>query len=163
MFHNSSVIQYAVYMPVSYTHLDVYKRQVFTYVDLPGLTVGDRIVQSILSGITLAMATIPEEFPVILTVFLSMGAWRLAKNHSLVRSLPSVETLGEVSVLCVDKTGTITKNQMTVADTWAVSYTHLDVYKRQWESRSTRESACLLWQASSLARSNWVLPWIMRS
>ncbi len=94
---------------------------VFTYVDLPGLTVGDRIVQSILSGITLAMATIPEEFPVILTVFLSMGAWRLAKNHSLVRSLPSVETLGEVSVLCVDKTGTITKNQMTVADTWVLN------------------------------------------
>ena len=62
---------------------------------------------------------IPEEFPVILTVFLSMGAWRLAKKNSLVRKLPSVETLGAVSVLCVDKTGTITMNQMTVQDTWA--------------------------------------------
>ena len=65
------------------------------------------------------MAMIPEEFPVILTVFLSMGAWRLAKKNSLVRKLPSVETLGAVSVLCVDKTGTITMNQMTVRDTWA--------------------------------------------
>lgn len=62
---------------------------------------------------------IPEEFPVILTVFLSMGAWRLAKKNSLVRKLPSVETLGAVSVLCVDKTGTITMNQMTMQDTWA--------------------------------------------
>ncbi len=65
------------------------------------------------------MAMIPEEFPVILTVFLSMGAWRLAKKQSLVRKLPSVETLGAVSVLCVDKTGTITMNQMTVQDIWA--------------------------------------------
>ena len=61
---------------------------------------------------------IPEEFPVIMAVFLSMGAWRLAKKHALVRRLPSVETLGAVSVLCVDKTGTLTKNQMTITDTW---------------------------------------------
>jgi Ca2+-transporting ATPase len=65
------------------------------------------------------MAMIPEEFPVILTVFLSMGAWRLARKQSLVRKLPSVETLGSVSVLCVDKTGTITMNQMSVQEAWA--------------------------------------------
>ncbi len=94
---------------------------VITYFDLPDHVFGDRIVESILSGITLAMAMIPEEFPVILTVFLSMGAWRLAKKQSLVRKLPSVETLGAVSVLCVDKTGTITMNQMTVRDTWALN------------------------------------------
>ncbi|MEQ8197397.1 MAG: cation-translocating P-type ATPase, partial [Clostridiaceae bacterium] len=64
---------------------------------------------------------IPEEFPVILTVFLSMGAWRLAKKQSLVRRLPSVETLGAVSVLCVDKTGTITMNKMAVRETFSVS------------------------------------------
>ena len=56
------------------------------------------------------MSLIPEEYPVVLTVFLSMGAWRLAKKNSLVKKLSSVETLGAVSVLCVDKTGTITKN-----------------------------------------------------
>ena len=67
------------------------------------------------------MAMIPEEFPVILTVFLSMGAWRLAKKQSLVRKLTSVETLGAVSVLCVDKTGTITMNQMAVRDVWALN------------------------------------------
>jgi Ca2+-transporting ATPase len=90
-----------------------------TWFNIPDHTFGDRLIESILSGITLAMAMIPEEFPVILTVFLSMGAWRLAKKNSLVRKLPSVETLGAVSVLCVDKTGTITMNQMTVQDTWA--------------------------------------------
>lgn len=94
---------------------------VFTYINIPDHDFADRIIESILSGITLAMAMIPEEFPVILTVFLSMGAWRLAKKNSLVRKLPSVETLGTVSVLCVDKTGTITMNQMTVQDTWSKS------------------------------------------
>ena len=94
---------------------------VITYFNIPEYPFGDRIIASILSGITLAMAMIPEEFPVILTVFLSMGAWRLAKNKALVRKLPSVETLGAVSVLCVDKTGTITMNQMTVQDTWALN------------------------------------------
>jgi Ca2+-transporting ATPase len=92
---------------------------VLTYINIPDHLPGDRLVESILSGITLAMAMVPEEFPVILTVFLSMGAWRLAKKNSLVRRLPAVETLGAVSVLCVDKTGTITMNRMTVQDTWS--------------------------------------------
>jgi len=78
---------------------------VFTWFNIPDHSFGARLIESILSGVTLAMAMIPEEFPVILTVFLSMGAWRLAKKQSLVRKLPSVETLGAVSVLCVDKTG----------------------------------------------------------
>lgn len=94
---------------------------VFTWFNLPDHEFPDRLTESILSGITLAMAMIPEEFPVILTIFLSMGAWRLAKKNSLVRKLPSVETLGAVSVLCVDKTGTITMNQMTVQYTWALN------------------------------------------
>jgi len=91
-----------------------------TWFNIPDHAFRERLVESILSGITLAMAMIPEEFPVILTVFLSMGAWRLAKKQSLVRKLPSIETLGAVSVLCVDKTGTITTNQMTVQDIWAM-------------------------------------------
>ncbi|MCL2694946.1 MAG: cation-translocating P-type ATPase [Clostridiales bacterium] len=92
-----------------------------TYLTLSDHAFGDRFIASILSGITLAMAMIPEEFPVILTVFLSMGAWRLAKKQTLVRRLPAVETLGAVSVLCVDKTGTITENQMTVREVRAES------------------------------------------
>lgn len=94
---------------------------VFTYFNLSDHIFRERLIESILSGVTLAMAMIPEEFPVILTVFLSMGAWRLAKKKSLVRKLPSVETLGAISVLCVDKTGTITMNQMTVQTIWKMS------------------------------------------
>ena len=89
-----------------------------TDLNAPELPLGDKIITSILSGITLAMAMIPEEFPVILAVFLSMGAWRLAKKQSLVRKLSAVETLGAISVLCVDKTGTITMNKMTVREIW---------------------------------------------
>lgn len=59
---------------------------IVTWFNIPDHSFGDRLIESILSGITLAMAMIPEEFPVILTVFLSMGAWRLAKKNSLVRS-----------------------------------------------------------------------------
>ncbi len=94
---------------------------IFTWTNISDHDFADRIVESILSGVTLAMAMIPEEFPVILTVFLSMGAWRLAKKNSLVHKLPAVETLGAVSVLCVDKTGTITMNHMTLQKTWVAN------------------------------------------
>lgn len=95
---------------------------VITYINMPTYEFKERIISSILSGITLAMAMIPEEFPVILTVFLSMGAFRLAKKSSLVRKLPSVETLGAVSVLCVDKTGTITMNKMDINEIWTFKH-----------------------------------------
>lgn len=85
-----------------------------TFINSSNLAINDRFIQSILSGVTLAMAMIPEEFPVVLAIFLSMGAWRLAKKNSLVKKLSIVETLGTISVLCVDKTGTITKNQMEI-------------------------------------------------
>lgn len=83
-----------------------------------GLPFGDRLIQSILSGITMAMATIPEEIPVVLTVFLAMGAWQLAKQNALARNMKAVETLGAVTVLCTDKTGTLTENKMTVKATF---------------------------------------------
>ncbi len=94
---------------------------VATYFNISDHLLSDRLVESILSGITLAMAMIPEEIPVILTVFLSMGAWRISKKQSLVRKLSAVETLGAISVLCVDKTGTITMNKMKVQEGWSFS------------------------------------------
>jgi len=78
-----------------------------------GLTKGDWI-DSLLAGIALAMAILPEEFPVVLTVFLALGAWRLSKKNVLTRRVPAVETLGSATVLCVDKTGTLTLNRMSV-------------------------------------------------
>ncbi|MGB8454963.1 MAG: cation-translocating P-type ATPase [Anaerocolumna sp.] len=87
-----------------------------TYFNLSDHTFPSRILESFLSGIVLSLSMIPAEFPVILTVFLSMGALRLTKKHALIRRLSAVETLGEVSVICVDKTGTLTQNQMTVIE-----------------------------------------------
>ena len=78
-----------------------------------GLT-RDNWLNGFLAGITLAMAMLPEEFPVVLTVFLALGAWRISQKRVLTRRVPAVETLGSTSVLCVDKTGTLTLNQMSV-------------------------------------------------
>ena len=72
-------------------------------------------VKGILAGITLAMATLPEEFPLVLTVFLVLGAWRMSRNKVLTRRSSAIEALGAVTVLCTDKTGTLTLNRMTVA------------------------------------------------
>lgn len=67
----------------------------------------------------MAMAVLPEEFPVVLTIFLALGAWRISKSNVLTRRTPAVETLGTTTVLCVDKTGTLTQNRMTVKKIFA--------------------------------------------
>jgi Ca2+-transporting ATPase len=74
-------------------------------------------LDAILSGVTLAMALVPEEFPVVLTVFLALGAWRISRHGVLTRRMPAIEMLGAATVLCVDKTGTLTENRMSVVDT----------------------------------------------
>jgi P-type Ca2+ transporter type 2C len=71
-------------------------------------------LKGVLAGITLAMAILPNEFPVVVTIFLALGAWRISQNHVLARRTAAVETLGAATVLCVDKTGTLTLNQMAV-------------------------------------------------
>jgi Ca2+-transporting ATPase len=91
-----------------------------------GLLQGDWI-KGVLAGITLAMATLPEEFPLVLTVFMVLGAWRMSQNKVLTRRSAAIEALGAVTVLCTDKTGTLTLNRMTVAalvtegEHWAIS------------------------------------------
>lgn len=71
-------------------------------------------LQGLLAGITMAMAVLPEEFPVVLTIFLALGAWRISQSNVLTRRVPAIETLGAATVLCTDKTGTLTENRMTV-------------------------------------------------
>ncbi len=83
-----------------------------------GLTRGNWL-QGFLAGITTAMAVLPEEFPVVLTVFLALGAWRISQSNVLTRRVPAVETLGSATVLCVDKTGTLTMNRMKVKKVFA--------------------------------------------
>jgi len=72
--------------------------------------------ESALAGLTLAMAIVPEEFPVVLTVFLAIGAWRIARKGVLTRRMPAIEILGASTVLCVDKTGTLTENRMSLRE-----------------------------------------------
>jgi Ca2+-transporting ATPase len=71
--------------------------------------------QGFLAGIATAMATLPEEFPVVLTIFLALGAWRISQKRVLTRRIPAIETLGAATVLCVDKTGTLTQNRMSIS------------------------------------------------
>src|SRR5208337_326262 len=85
---------------------------------LYGITRGNWL-NGFLAGITLAMAILPEEFPVVLTIFLALGAWRISQENVLTRRMPAVESLGAATVLCVDKTGTLTLNRMSVSRLFA--------------------------------------------
>lgn len=76
------------------------------------------LIESFLTGITLAMSLLPEEFPVILTVFMALGAWRMSKKHVLTRRMQAIENLGSATVLCTDKTGTLTHNKMILQKVW---------------------------------------------
>jgi Ca2+-transporting ATPase len=78
-----------------------------------GMLKGDWI-EAMLNGITLAMSVLPEEFPVVLTLFLGLGAWRMSKKNVLIRRQQAISELGSTTVLCTDKTGTLTQNKMCV-------------------------------------------------
>jgi Ca2+-transporting ATPase len=90
---------------------------------LYGVTRGHWL-NGILAGITVAMSLVPEEFPVVLTIFLALGAWRIAQRQVLTRRMPAIETLGAATVLCVDKTGTLTENRMAVRSLFAAGTQH---------------------------------------
>lgn len=78
-------------------------------------------LDAVLAGIAIGMSMLPEEFPVVLTVFLAMGAWRIAQAGVLTRRSAAIETLGAATLLCTDKTGTLTENRMRVAALWLPS------------------------------------------
>lgn len=90
-------------------------------------------IESLLSGLSSAMAILPEEFPVVLTVFLALGAWRLSKKNVLSRQANAIETLGSTSVLCSDKTGTITQNKMELVSVFQKDIVYS---KADFESKS---------------------------
>jgi len=73
-------------------------------------------LEGVLAGIAVGMSMLPEEFPMVLAVFMTMGAWRISKARVLTRRATAIETLGAASVLCTDKTGTLTENRMTIAE-----------------------------------------------
>src|SRR5262249_27229914 len=73
-------------------------------------------LEAVLASITIGMAMLPEEFPVVLTVFMAMGAWRISRARVLTRRAAAIETLGSATVLCTDKTGTLTENRMSIVE-----------------------------------------------
>jgi Ca2+-transporting ATPase len=75
-------------------------------------------LEAALAGVAVGMAMLPEEFPLVLTVFMVMGAWRLSRARVLTRQASAIETLGAATVLCVDKTGTLTQNRMALTSAW---------------------------------------------
>lgn len=76
-------------------------------------------LDALLAGIAVGMSMLPEELPIVLTVFMAMGAWRISQARVLTRRAAAIETLGSATVLCTDKTGTLTENRMTIAQLWS--------------------------------------------
>lgn len=91
-----------------------------------GFLKGTPLIENFLISISLAVAAIPEGLPTIVTIALSIGVHKMARRNALVRRLPSVETLGCTTVICTDKTGTLTQNEMTVRSIW-INNTYIDV------------------------------------
>ena len=102
---------------------------------------GQGLVAAILAGVGLAIAAIPEEFPITFTLYLTLGAWRMARRNALIRRLAGVETLGSATVICADKTGTLTEGRLSVSGLFAGEQLSL---APQVESPLSSASAALL-------------------
>ena len=123
-------------------------------------------IDAMLAGIAIGMSMLPEEFPVVLTIFLAMGAWRIAQAGVLTRRAAAIETLGSATILCTDKTGTLTENRMAVAELSLASPSmarpccHL-AFTSCWMQASWQVRRCrsIRWRSRSIRRArpfpNW--------
>ena len=108
-------------------------------VGVTGIAAGRDIFLMIETGIALAVASIPEGLPIVATIAMARGVWRMAKRNALVKDLAAVETLGATTVICTDKTGTLTENRLTAA-ALALSNVYLTI---NMNARDDRQSLCL--------------------
>ncbi|MCG8554527.1 MAG: cation-translocating P-type ATPase [Proteobacteria bacterium] len=86
-----------------------------------GVLRGSAFIEMLVFGVALAVAVVPEALPAVVTISLALGVQRLVKRHALMRRLPAVETLGSTTIICTDKTGTLTKDEMTARKIWVDS------------------------------------------
>ena len=96
------------------------------------------ILTSLLKGLTLAMSILPEEIPVAFTTFMALGSWRLMKEGVIVKKIRTVETLGSATIICTDKTGTLTQNKMSLQSVYAFSTDKL-YEKEQWHTEEAKK------------------------
>jgi P-type Ca2+ transporter type 2C len=96
------------------------------------------ILNSLLKGLTLAMSILPEEIPVAFTTFMALGSWRLMKKGVIVKKIKTVETLGSATVICTDKTGTITENTMSLQSVYVLSTDTL-YEKENWDNEQAKQ------------------------
>ena len=101
----------------------------------------NQFLESLLSALTLAMSILPEEIPVAFTTFMALGAWKLSKTGILVKGLNTVETLGASTVICIDKTGTITENRMELTAVYIYKTDEILTDKELSEQKSLNEAA----------------------
>ncbi|EKD43957.1 MAG: hypothetical protein ACD_72C00057G0001, partial [uncultured bacterium] len=109
------------------------------------ITLGSDWVQGLLGAITMFMSLIPEEFPIVFSVFLIMGVWRMTKQKALTREMSMVETLGSATVICTDKTGTLTEGKMTLEEIYFNNtiYTLKDIKKHETDFEHLIKTALL--------------------
>ena len=113
--------------------LSLFSFSVISVIFVGGLLQGKELLEMFTISVSLAVAAIPEGLPIVVAVTLALGVMRMAEKKAIVKKLPAVETLGSVNVLCVDKTGTLTKNEMTV--------THVSLFPGSsfsWHGRTER-------------------------